>query len=81
MQQLVLLKFSHRITALGRYEDRVKTKVDLLMERLGKVESCNITQESILYSFDVMGDIALSKDFNMLRYVHFHQHSTKYLNN
>nr|WHS04497.1 cytochrome P450 monooxygenase [Phaeosphaeriaceae sp. CF-150626] len=52
--------------ALGVYEDRVKAKVDLLMERIGTREPLNITQQTIFYSFDVMGDIAFSEDFDML---------------
>ncbi|KAF2134736.1 cytochrome P450 [Dothidotthia symphoricarpi CBS 119687] len=52
--------------ALSVYESRVKAKVDLLLARIGTMEPLNITQQSVFYSFDVMGDIAFSEDFKML---------------
>jgi hypothetical protein len=53
--------------ALGMYEDRVAAKVDLFMKRIGTKEPLNITQQAVFYSFDVMGDIAFSEDFDMLQ--------------
>jgi hypothetical protein len=53
--------------ALEIYEDRILAKVDLFMKRIGTKEPLNITQQAVFYSFDVMGDIAFSEDFNMLQ--------------
>jgi hypothetical protein len=53
--------------ALGMYENRVAAKVGLFMKRIGTEEPLNITQQAVFYSFDVMGDIAFSEDFDMLQ--------------
>ncbi|PKX93957.1 uncharacterized protein P174DRAFT_420526 [Aspergillus novofumigatus IBT 16806] len=53
--------------ALKTYETRVSGKVNQLMTRIGTGKPVNITQDNIFYAFDVMGDIAFSKDFHMLR--------------
>jgi hypothetical protein len=37
------------------------------MDRIGTGKPLNITQQTVFYSFDVMGDIAFSEDFNMLQ--------------
>ncbi|KIW74868.1 hypothetical protein Z517_11638 [Fonsecaea pedrosoi CBS 271.37] len=56
------------IKALSTYEPRVKSKTDLLVSRIGAFAGSpmNITEWSMFYTFDVMGDIGLSKDFEML---------------
>ncbi|KAF7596508.1 hypothetical protein BBP40_001380 [Aspergillus hancockii] len=52
--------------ALDTYEARVAGRVNQLMARIGTGKPVNITQDSIFYAWDVMGDIAFSKDFQML---------------
>ncbi|OQU95023.1 hypothetical protein CLAIMM_01292 [Cladophialophora immunda] len=56
------------IKALSTYEPRVKAKTDLLLSRIAALgdSAMNITEWSMFYTFDVMGDIGLSKDFEML---------------
>ncbi|KAI1842511.1 hypothetical protein JX265_012677 [Neoarthrinium moseri] len=53
--------------ALSVYEPRIKGKVDALMTRYEGKQSVNVTRNNILYAWDVMGDIAFSKDFHMLK--------------
>ncbi|KAH8887218.1 cytochrome P450 [Thozetella sp. PMI_491] len=59
--------------ALAQYEPRVKAKVDLLLSRLGTGRPINITEYAMFFGFDVMGDIGLSKEFNMLQTETAHQ--------
>ncbi|KIY02691.1 uncharacterized protein Z520_01156 [Fonsecaea multimorphosa CBS 102226] len=56
------------VKALSTYEPRVKAKTDLLLSRIAASggSAMNITEWSMFYTFDVMGDIGLSKDFEML---------------
>ncbi|KIW88830.1 uncharacterized protein Z519_10314 [Cladophialophora bantiana CBS 173.52] len=56
------------IKAISTYEPRVKAKTDLLLSRIAASAGSpmNITEWSMFYTFDVMGDIGLSKDFEML---------------
>ncbi|KAI5861150.1 cytochrome P450 [Durotheca rogersii] len=52
--------------ALGTYKTRLKAKVDLLLSRIGTGKPVDMTEYGMFYSFDVMGDIGFSKDFQML---------------
>ncbi|KAL1876456.1 hypothetical protein Daus18300_002700 [Diaporthe australafricana] len=51
--------------ALGKYQQRVKEKSDLLIKQIQDRagQRINITQWAMLYSFDVLGEVALGKDF------------------
>lgn len=60
-------KSESSLTALPTYESRVKDKVDQLMTRFSTGKPVNVTQENTFYAWDVMGDIAFSTQFNMLR--------------
>ncbi|ROV98453.1 hypothetical protein VPNG_08525 [Cytospora leucostoma] len=53
--------------ALPTYEGRVKDKVDQLITRFGSGKPVNVVQDNIFYAWDVMGDIAFSMQFNMLK--------------
>ncbi|ETS81741.1 hypothetical protein PFICI_06743 [Pestalotiopsis fici W106-1] len=55
--------------ALRQYEPRVQNYTNQLMEQLSKRENTpvNVTDWFNFYSFDVMGDLAWGKSFNMLR--------------
>ncbi|KAK6222379.1 hypothetical protein LQW54_001079 [Pestalotiopsis sp. IQ-011] len=55
--------------ALRNYEPRVQAYTDQLMQQLSKRENSpvNVTDWFNFYSFDVMGDMAWGKSFNMLR--------------
>lgn len=55
-------------TALATYEPRIKSKIDLFLSQLkapGRT-SVNITDWSMFLSFDVMGEVGFSKDFDNL---------------
>lgn len=54
--------------ALANYEPRVKEKADLLTERMRERarQPVNITKWAMFYSFDVIGEVAFSKDFGNL---------------
>ncbi|CAN8106130.1 unnamed protein product [Discula destructiva] len=54
--------------ALGIYEPRVISKVDLLLSRLSRSEniSLDVTELCKFFGFDAMGEVGYSKDFNML---------------
>ncbi|KAH8758341.1 cytochrome P450 67 [Diaporthe sp. PMI_573] len=56
------------IKALANYEPRVKEKADLLTERMRERarQPVNITKWAMFYSFDVIGEVAFSKDFGNL---------------
>lgn len=45
----------------------MKEKVDQLMARFGTGKPINVTQDTIFYAWDVMGDIAFSMQFDMLK--------------
>ncbi|RAK70946.1 uncharacterized protein BO72DRAFT_502389 [Aspergillus fijiensis CBS 313.89] len=53
------------LRALDKYEARVTAKVNQLMAGIGTGIPVNITQHSTFYAWDVMGEIAFSKDFGM----------------
>ncbi|KAF4541323.1 Cytochrome P450 [Lasiodiplodia theobromae] len=55
--------------ALNSYEPRVQDKVSTLLERLGSFEQkpVNVTAWMGYFSFDVMGDVIYSKEYNMMR--------------
>lgn len=55
--------------ALRNYEPRVQAYTDQLMQQLSNRENTpvNVTDWFNFYSFDVMGDMAWGKSFNMLR--------------
>lgn len=52
--------------ALDMYEARVAAKVNQLMAGISTGKPVNITQHSTFYAWDVMGEIAFSKDFGLL---------------
>ncbi|KAJ6005682.1 hypothetical protein N7451_003626 [Penicillium sp. IBT 35674x] len=54
--------------AVADYIPRILSKTDLFMKRLGEHDgkSIDITQWSLLYTFDIMGLIAFSKDYKQL---------------
>ncbi|KAF7540210.1 hypothetical protein G7054_g1607 [Neopestalotiopsis clavispora] len=56
-------------SALRNYEPRVQDYTNQLMQQLAKRENqpVNVTDWFNFYSFDVMGDLAWGKSFNMLR--------------
>ncbi|KAJ3544539.1 hypothetical protein NM208_g2999 [Fusarium decemcellulare] len=60
--------FADENEALAVYEDRVVSKVDLLMSRIADHEGSpiDVTQYAIFFGFDVMGQVGFSKDFEML---------------
>lgn len=53
-----------RVTALASYEQRVKDKADPLMRRMQERagQPVNITKWGMFYSFDVIGEVAFSKE-------------------
>ncbi|KAJ5654227.1 hypothetical protein N7490_001230 [Penicillium lividum] len=56
------------IKAVADYIPRIESKTDLLMKRLSEHEGkpLDITKWSLLYTFDVMGLVAFSKDYKQL---------------
>ncbi|OJJ67356.1 hypothetical protein ASPBRDRAFT_200075 [Aspergillus brasiliensis CBS 101740] len=56
------------IKALGIYEPRVKSKVDLLASHVAKNlgQAIDVTAWTMFLSFDIMGDIGFGKDFHNL---------------
>ncbi|OCL06104.1 cytochrome P450 [Glonium stellatum] len=56
------------IKALSTYEPRIKSKADLFMSQLLKNSGkpLDVTDWSMFFSFDVMGEVGFSKDFNNL---------------
>ncbi|KAH6876594.1 cytochrome P450, partial [Thelonectria olida] len=54
--------------ALAQYEERIVSKVDLLMSRIANHEgiAIDMTQYATFFGFDVMGEVGFSKDFDML---------------
>ncbi|KAH8894611.1 cytochrome P450 [Thozetella sp. PMI_491] len=52
--------------ALATYEPRVRSKVDLLISRLGTGKPIDVSEYALYFGFDVMGEVGFSKDFNML---------------
>lgn len=54
--------------ALRGYEERIKVYQDQLVAQIGKFgdQAINFTKWSNLYNFDVMGDLAFGKSFDML---------------
>lgn len=52
--------------ALATYEPRIKTKTDLLIDQLRQRKSVNITDWSMFFSFDTMGEVGFGKDFGNL---------------
>ncbi|KAK8047912.1 hypothetical protein PG996_015976 [Apiospora saccharicola] len=55
------------LKSLRMYESRIKDKVDDFMLRLGTDGPLNVTQETSFYAWDVLGEIAFSVDFRMLK--------------
>ncbi|OJD33996.1 cytochrome p450 [Diplodia corticola] len=55
--------------ALASYEPRVQSKVSTLLERLSGFDGkpVNVTEWISYFSFDIMGDVIYSKEYNMLR--------------
>ncbi|KKY28931.1 putative cytochrome p450 [Diplodia seriata] len=56
-------------TALNSYEPRVQSKVSTLLEKLTGFDEkpVNVTEWISYFSFDIMGDVIYSKEYNMLR--------------
>ncbi|KAF4949866.1 hypothetical protein FSARC_13368 [Fusarium sarcochroum] len=54
--------------ALAVYEDRIVSKVELLLARIADHHGTiiNMTQYAVFFGFDVMGQVGFSKDFGML---------------
>ncbi|KAL7811419.1 cytochrome P450 [Trichoderma gracile] len=54
--------------ALAVYAPRIKTKVDLLLSKIAEQggRPMDMTEYSMFFGFDVMGEIGFSKDFHML---------------
>ncbi|PTB64968.1 cytochrome P450 [Trichoderma citrinoviride] len=54
--------------ALAVYAPRIKTKVDLLLAKIAEHSGrpIDVTEYSMFFAFDVMGEIGFSKDFHML---------------
>jgi cytochrome P450 len=53
--------------ALATYQPRIKSKADALIYQLHQIkDSINVSAWSMFYSFDVMGEVGLGKDFNSL---------------
>jgi cytochrome P450 family 628 len=65
----IMSKLTDQLAALRGYEPKVSAYADLLISqidaRLG--QPMNMTDWFNFYSFDVMGDLAFGKSFNMLR--------------
>ncbi|KAL1630625.1 hypothetical protein SLS54_000496 [Diplodia seriata] len=55
--------------ALNSYEPRVQSKVSTLLEKLTDFDEkpVNVTEWVSYFSFDIMGDVIYSKEYNMLR--------------
>ncbi|KAF4468469.1 benzoate 4-monooxygenase cytochrome [Fusarium albosuccineum] len=62
--------FADENEALAVYEDRVVSKVDLLMSRIADQEGSpiDVTQYAIFFGFDVMGQVGMSLWITMLFY-------------
>ncbi|KAL7928749.1 cytochrome P450 [Trichoderma chlorosporum] len=60
--------------ALEQYESRVQEKLELLLSKIGETNGkpIDMTKYSMYFSFDVMADIGLSKNFHMLESTSFH---------
>ncbi|KAL7812160.1 cytochrome P450 [Trichoderma aethiopicum] len=60
--------------ALEVYEPRVQAKVNLLMSKIAaaKNQPVDVTRYFMYFSFDVMADVGLSKDFHMLESTSYH---------
>ncbi|KAF2202071.1 cytochrome P450 67 [Delitschia confertaspora ATCC 74209] len=56
------------IKSLATYQPRIKSKADILMSQLRKNagKPMDMTAWSMFFSFDVMGEVGFSKDFNNL---------------
>ncbi|KAF2645995.1 putative benzoate 4-monooxygenase cytochrome P450 [Massarina eburnea CBS 473.64] len=56
------------IKAINTYEPRIKNKADIFMDQLAKAgeKPVDVTKWGMFFSFDVMGEIGFSKDFNNL---------------
>lgn len=53
-----------RITALGLYEPRIKTRVDLIIYHITEAnQPIDITAWANYLAFDIMGDVGFSKEF------------------
>lgn len=54
--------------ALASYQPRVKSKADVLIRQLygSTGSSVDITKWSMLFAFDIMGEVGFGKDFNSL---------------
>ena len=66
--------YSHCLSAMRNYEVQVKAYADQLERLIAKSEDQPITANEYFhwFSFDVMGQVAFSKDFNMLSSAHWH---------
>jgi hypothetical protein len=55
-------------SALGTYEPRIKAKADLFKDQISKTAGTpmDVSAWSMFFSFDVMGEVGFSKDFNNL---------------
>ncbi|UPL01945.1 hypothetical protein LCI18_012879 [Fusarium solani-melongenae] len=60
--------------ALAVYEDRIVSKVELLLARISDHigTAIDMSQYAVFFGFDVMGQVGFSKDFNMLDSGHKH---------
>jgi cytochrome P450 len=55
------------VKALATYEPRIKTKADAFVQQLRQSKtSIDVSAWSMFFSFDVMGEVGLGKDFNNL---------------
>ncbi|KAF2112705.1 cytochrome P450 67 [Lophiotrema nucula] len=52
--------------ALATYEPRIKGKADALIQQLRNKEHVDVSKWAMFFSFDVMGEVGFSKDFNNL---------------
>ncbi|KAJ4396529.1 hypothetical protein N0V93_000749 [Gnomoniopsis smithogilvyi] len=61
--------------ALDVYEPRVRSKVDLLLSRIARHEDTPLdaTELAMFFSFDVLGDIGYSRDFDLLKTGEHHE--------
>lgn len=59
------LRYSLTI-ALSIYEARIKLQADLFISKLSHGRGFNITEWSMLFAFDTMGEIAFGKNFGCL---------------
>ncbi|KAM0226793.1 hypothetical protein ACHAP5_012315 [Fusarium lateritium] len=68
------LGFRESNKALAVYEDRIVSKVELLLARIADHHgiSIDVTQYAVFFGFDVMGQVGFSKDFGMLDSGHKH---------